>query len=247
MSLSGATFKLYKVADLDALASGSTKDIEAAEKLVSTKISDDKGKIDFSGQGDQKLETSVLRYFKETTAPTGFIKYDDITCVVLGDRDDDAFNGVIAKLKEKGVDYETKASYVRCNTPTFHTRAEFKAKKLMTGDRTSLADGEFSSVAKDANGTEDGVTYDESVHKVKVTQSDDGVSGNLVADVAYDGAANVPVFENAYTPRAPKDSSKKPGGMPSACDGSSMLASFVATMGLIALAIGLRMARRKRG
>ena len=156
MSLSGATFKLYKVADLDALASGSTKDIEAAEKLVSTKISDDKGKIDFSGQGDQKLETSVLRYFKETTAPTGFIKYDDITCVVLGDRDDDAFNGVIAKLKEKGVNYETKASYVRCNTPTFHTRAEFKAKKLMTGDRTSLADGEFSFVAKDANGTEDG-------------------------------------------------------------------------------------------
>lgn len=148
--LSGATFKLYKVADLDALASGSAEDIQKAGKLVSTETSDDKGKIVFGGEGDQKLETSVLYYFKETASPTGFIKNGDITCVVLKGNDEDAFNKVIAKLKEKGVNYETKASYVRYNTPTSNAQAEFKAKKVMTGDKTSLADGEFSFVAKDA-------------------------------------------------------------------------------------------------
>ena len=104
----------------------------------------------------------------------------------------------------------------------------------------------FEYTIEEGAGSEDGVTYDKAVHKVKVVVSDDGASGKLIAEVAYDGAASAPVFENAYTPHTPKDSPKKPGGMPSTGDNSSMLASFVATMGLVALATGLRMSRRKR-
>ena len=181
--LSGATFKLYKVEDLNALASGSAEDIQAAGQLVSTKTSDAKGKIVFGGEGDQKLETSVLYYFKETAAPTGFIKNSDITCVVLRGNDADAFDRVIAKLKEKGVNYETKASYVRYNTPTSNAQAEFNAKKVMTGDRTSLTDGEFSFVAKDDNDNE--VAHGVNDADGNVTIKGDGLSWDQPGEYVY--------------------------------------------------------------
>lgn len=104
----------------------------------------------------------------------------------------------------------------------------------------------FEYTIEEVAGSEDGVTYDKAVHKVKVVVSDDGVSGKLIAEVAYDGAANVPVFENTYTPHTPKDSPKKPGGMPSTGDNAPVLASVIAAMGLLALAAGLKMTRRKR-
>ena len=104
----------------------------------------------------------------------------------------------------------------------------------------------FEYTIEEVAGSEDGVTYDKAVHKVTVKVSDDGTSGRLVAEVTYDGAAAAPVFENAYTPHTPKESPKKPGGMPSTGDSAPMLASFVAAMGLLVLTAGLKMARRKR-
>lgn len=104
----------------------------------------------------------------------------------------------------------------------------------------------FEYTIEEVAGSEDGVTYDKAVHKVTVKVSDDGASGKLAAEVTYDGAANAPVFENTYTPHTPKESPKKPGGMPSTGDNAPVLASVIAAMGLLALAAGLKMTRRKR-
>lgn len=104
----------------------------------------------------------------------------------------------------------------------------------------------FEYTIEEVAGSEDGMTYDKAVHKVTVKVSDDGASGKLAAEVTYDGAANAPVFENTYTPHTPKESPKKPGGMPSTGDNAPVLASVIAAMGLLALAAGLKMTRRKR-
>ena len=55
---------------------------------------------------------------------------------------------------------------------------------------------------------ESAITYDESVHTVTVTVTKDA-SGQLNADVQYDGKKNTPTFTNTYTPPTPPTPSEK--------------------------------------
>ena len=151
-NLAGAKFALYKVQDLADLKSGSREDLEKAGKLVKTQTSDEKGKITFGGEGDSKLETATLYYFKEIASPTGYIKNDTITCVVLKGASEEQYGKIAKQLNEKGVKFETTSSFTRYNTPTSEGKAEFKARKVLDGKK--LVDGEFTFVATDADGNE---------------------------------------------------------------------------------------------
>lgn len=55
---------------------------------------------------------------------------------------------------------------------------------------------------------ESAITYDESVHTVTVTVTKDA-TGQLNADVQYDGKKDVPTFTNTYTPPTPPTPSEK--------------------------------------
>ena len=55
---------------------------------------------------------------------------------------------------------------------------------------------------------ESAITYDESVHTVTVTVTKDA-SGQLNADVQYDGKKDIPTFTNTYTPPTPPTPSEK--------------------------------------
>ena len=55
---------------------------------------------------------------------------------------------------------------------------------------------------------ESAITYDESVHTVTVTVTKDA-SGQLNADVQYDGKKDTPTFTNTYTPPTPPTPSEK--------------------------------------
>ena len=55
---------------------------------------------------------------------------------------------------------------------------------------------------------ESAITYDESVHTVTVTVTKDA-TGQLNADVQYDGKKNIPTFTNTYTPPTPPTPSEK--------------------------------------
>ena len=55
---------------------------------------------------------------------------------------------------------------------------------------------------------ESAITYDESVHTVTVTVTKDA-TGQLNADVQYDGKKNTPTFTNTYTPPTPPTPSEK--------------------------------------
>ena len=55
---------------------------------------------------------------------------------------------------------------------------------------------------------ESAITYDETVHTVTVTVTKDA-TGQLNADVQYDGKKNVPTFTNTYTPPTPPTPSEK--------------------------------------
>ena len=55
---------------------------------------------------------------------------------------------------------------------------------------------------------ESAITYDETVHTVTVTVTKDA-TGQLNADVQYDGKKDVPIFTNTYTPPTPPTPSEK--------------------------------------
>ena len=55
---------------------------------------------------------------------------------------------------------------------------------------------------------ESAITYDESVHTVTVTVTKDA-TGQLNADVQYDGKKDTPIFTNTYTPPTPPTPSEK--------------------------------------
>lgn len=55
---------------------------------------------------------------------------------------------------------------------------------------------------------ESAITYDESVHTVTVTVTKDA-TGQLNADVQYDGKKDIPTFTNTYTPPTPPTPSEK--------------------------------------
>ena len=55
---------------------------------------------------------------------------------------------------------------------------------------------------------ESAITYDETVHTVTVTVTKDA-TGQLSADVKYDGKMDTPTFTNTYTPPTPPTPSEK--------------------------------------
>ena len=213
-SLAGAQYSLYKIANLSDLASGSKEDIENAGKFVTAKKSNEQGKIVFGGEGEQKLETATLYYFKETASPTGYIKNDTITCVVLKGNDEAKYAEVVNQLKAKGVKFETVSSFTRYNTPTSEAKAEFKARKILNGK--ALAKDEFTFIATDEKGKEvargtndadgnvtltgDKLSWDtEGSYTYTISEVNDGKSGVTYSKDSYNAVVTVQ-RDGAYGP-----------------------------------------------
>lgn len=124
--------------------------------------------------------------------------------------------------------------------------------------------GEHEYTVHEVRGDAEGVTYDESVYTITVNVVDDG-KGSLVSEVSY-GPEGAPVFHNTYKrpavpvdpkPEGPKpidpkpidpkpEDSKPSDGLPGTGDGMIAAAAVTAGTGLISMAVGAHLNKRKK-
>ena len=128
---------------------------------------------------------------------------------------------------------------------------------VVFGDLALDAAGEYHFTMSEVNDGQANVTYDETVHNLDVTVADDGEGHLYIASYTVDGAADLPVFSNAYTapaavevpsePSEPGEPSEtaQPAATPNTGDATAS-ALPVALGAAVLLAAGLVGLRHKR-
>lgn len=148
--LSGAEFTLYKV-DVE---KASADDIEAA-KTEFQKVSTGDGGTATFGTAAKKMEAYTLYCLEETKAPDGYNVIDKPVWIMLKGQDEQQYQAALARveaLKQKGtaVEIPTANTDITVYDAPYTGKATISATKVLQG--SSLKEGQFSFVLKDANG-----------------------------------------------------------------------------------------------
>ena len=148
--LSGAEFTLYKVDVEKASADG----IEAAKTEFQKVSTGDSGTATF-GTAAKKMEAYTLYCLEETKAPDGYNVIDKPVWIMLKGQDEQQYQAALARveaLKQKGtaVEIPTANTDITVYDAPYTGKATISATKVLQG--SSLKEGQFSFVLKDANG-----------------------------------------------------------------------------------------------
>ena len=148
--LSGAEFTLYKV-DVE---KASADDIEAAKTEFQKVSTGDGGTAKF-GTAAKKMEAYTLYCLEETKAPDGYNVIDKPVWIMLKGQDEQQYQAALARveaLKQKGtaVEIPTANTDITVYDAPYTGKAAISATKVLQG--SSLKEGQFSFVLKDANG-----------------------------------------------------------------------------------------------
>lgn len=148
--LSGATFTLYKV-DMDtALTDG----VDAAKTVFQEVSTGDSGTATF-GTADKKMGAYTLYCLEETQAPEGYNVVDKPVWIMLKGQDEQQYRDALAKVaelrqKDAAVEIPTASTDITVYDAPYSGKATISAAKVLQG--SSLKEGQFSFVLKDANG-----------------------------------------------------------------------------------------------
>ncbi len=148
--LFGATFTLYKV-DVDtALTAG----VGAAKTLFQEVPTGDSGTATF-GTADKKMEAYTLYCLEETQAPQGYNVIDKPVWIMLKGQSERQYWDALAKVaelrqKDATVEIPTANTDITVYDAPYSGKATISATKVLQG--SSLKEGQFSFVLKDANG-----------------------------------------------------------------------------------------------
>lgn len=148
--LFGATFTLYKV-DVDtALTAG----VGAAKTLFQEVPTGDSGTATF-GTADKKMEAYTLYCLEETQAPQGYNVIDKPVWIMLKGQSEQQYWDALAKVaelrqKDATVEIPTANTDITVYDVPYSGKATISATKVLQG--SSLKEGQFSFVLKDANG-----------------------------------------------------------------------------------------------
>lgn len=148
--LSGAKFALYKVDMNKALTAG----VDAAKTEFQEVLTGDSGIATF-GAADQKMEAYTLYCLEEIQAPEGYNVIDRPVWIMLKGQNEQQYQEALAKveaLKQAGaaVEAPTANTDITVYDAPYSGKATISATKVLQG--SSLKEGQFSFVLKDANG-----------------------------------------------------------------------------------------------
>lgn len=148
--LSGATFTLYKVDMGTALTDG----VDAAKTVFQEVSTGDSGTATF-GTADKKMEAYTLYCLEETQAPEGYNVVDKPVWIMLKGQDEQQYRDALAKVaelrqKDAAVEIPTASTDITVYDAPYSGKATISATKVLQG--SSLKEGQFSFVLKDANG-----------------------------------------------------------------------------------------------
>ena len=271
--LSGAKFTLYKVDMNTAL----TDSVDAAKTVFQEVSTGDSGTATF-GTADKTMEAYTLYCLKETQAPQGYNVIDKPVWIMLKGQSEQQYWDALAKveaLKQAGAAVETPTANtdITVYDAPYSGKATISATKVLRG--SSLKEGQFAFVLKDANGkvlqtakngadgdvnftldyskvgtyeyticevvpegaennVKDHITYDETIHKVKVVVENG--DGKLDATVTYGDSesATPPTFNNKYSTTLPE------------AGGAGLTMTYLAGASLLCFAATWMHARRHR-
>lgn len=148
--LSGATFTLYKVDMGTALTDG----VDAAKTVFQEVSTGDGGTATF-GTADKKMEAYTLYCLEETQAPEGYNVVDKPVWIMLKGQDEQQYRDALAKVAElrqrdAAVEIPTASTDITVYDAPYSGKVTISATKVLQG--SSLKEGQFSFVLKDANG-----------------------------------------------------------------------------------------------
>ena len=148
--LSGAKFALYKVDVDSALTSG----IDAAKTEFQKVTTGDDGTATF-GTADRRMGAYTLYCLEEIQAPEGYNVIDKPVWIMLKGQDEQQYQEALAKveaLKQAGAAVETPTANtdITVYDAPYSGKATISATKVLQG--SSLKEGQFAFVLKDANG-----------------------------------------------------------------------------------------------
>lgn len=171
--LSGATFTLYEV-DVDTALTAGVGAAKTPFQEVSTR---DSGTATF-GTADKKMEAYTLYCLEETQAPQGYNVIDKPVWIMLKGQNEQRYWDALAKVaelrqKDATVEIPTVNTDITVYDAPYSGKATISATKALQG--SSLKEGQFSFVLKDANG------------KVLQTVTNDA-EGNVSFNVDYNKA-----------------------------------------------------------
>ena len=148
--LSGAKFALYKVDMNKALTAG----VNAAKTVFQEVSTDDSGTATF-GTADQKMEAYALYCLEEIQAPEGYNVIDRPMWIMLKGQNEQQYQEALAKVEalkqaDAAVGAPTANTDITVYDAPYSGKATISATKVLQG--SSLKEGQFSFVFKDANG-----------------------------------------------------------------------------------------------
>lgn len=148
--LSGAKFALYKVDMNKALTAG----VDAAKKVFQEVSTGDSGTATF-GTADQKMGAYTLYCLEEIQAPEGYNVIDRPMWIMLKGQNEQQYQEALAKVEalkraDAAVGDPTANTDITVYDAPYSGKATISATKVLQG--SSLKEGQFSFVLKDANG-----------------------------------------------------------------------------------------------
>lgn len=148
--LSGATFSLYEVDVNKALADG----IGAAKTVFQEVPTGDNGTATF-GTADQRMEAYTLYCLEETKAPQGYNVIGKPVWIMLKGQYEQQYQQALTKVEDlrrtdATVEIPTANTDIAVYDAPYSGKATVSAIKVLQG--SSLREGQFSFVLKDANG-----------------------------------------------------------------------------------------------
>lgn len=148
--LSGAKFALYKVDMNKALTAG----VDAAKTVFQEVSTGDSGTATF-GTADQKMEAYMLYCLEEIRAPEGYNVIDRPMWIMLKGQNEQQYQEALAKVEalkqaDAAVGAPTANTDITVYDAPYSGKATISATKVLQG--SSLEEGQFSFVLKDANG-----------------------------------------------------------------------------------------------
>lgn len=148
--LSGAKFALYKVDMNKALTVG----VDAAKTVFQEVSTGDSGTATF-GTADQKMEAYTLYCLEEIQAPEGYNVIDRPMWIMLKGQNEQQYQEALAKVEalkraDAAVGAPTANTDITVYDAPYSGKATISATKVLQG--SSLKEGQFSFVLKDANG-----------------------------------------------------------------------------------------------
>ncbi len=271
--LSGATFTLYKV-DVDTALTAGVGAAKTPFQEVSTR---DSGTATF-GTADKKMEAYTLYCLEETQAPQGYNVIDKPVWIMLKGQNEQQYWDALAKVaelrqKDATVEIPTVNTDITVYDAPYSGKATISATKALQG--SSLKEGQFSFVLKDANGkvlqtvtndAEGNVSFSVDYNKAgeyRYTISElvpEGAENNVKDHIAYDATVhNVKVdvkngegklettvtYDGTDTSNPPTFTNKYSTTLPAA-GGAGLTMTYLAGASLLCFAATWMHARRQR-